>query len=231
MSRRAVYFLVIVIRLVNVGSSALDYRDYRFPCGPEDCSESVTCWTDTSKRPLLNCPTSELASTFVDQLQCDVYGREGVTVLQRRTHNKSSVDINRTLFDYETGFGSDGNFWIGLNRIHRLSSRGRNLLTLDLVTYHGHPFKLYPGFWVDDESSGYTMYASRGLQGAIASRGCVAHWNRPTVDHSRHRTVGKRGVLTSLKVVGGSPVRVITLSLILMVVTIQAGRINYSRRI
>ena len=169
MSRRALYFLVILIIRVNVGSSALDYHDYRFPCGPEDCSESVTCWNDTSKRPLLNCPTSELASTFVGQLQCETIDGNARTVLQRRTHNKSSVDFNRTLFDYETGFGSDGNFWIGLTRIHRLSSRGRNLLTLDLVTYHGHPFKLYPGFWVDDESSGYTMYASRGLQGMWGS--------------------------------------------------------------
>ena len=147
-----------------MGRSAIDYREYRFPCGPEDCSESVTCWNDTSERPLLNCPTSELASTFVDQLQCGVYGREGVTVLQRRTILQPSVDFNRTLFDYETGFGSDGNFWIGLNRIHRLTSRGSNLLTIDIMlAIIGVPQVMpanenYTGFWVDDASNRYTMY-------------------------------------------------------------------------
>ena len=168
MSRRAVYYLVMILR-VNMGPSALDYSDYRFPCGPEDCSESVTCWNDTSKRPLLNCPTSELASTFVDQLQCDFYGREGVTVLQRRTRLQPSVAFNRTLHDYETGFGNDGNFWIGLNRIHRLTSRGRNLLTLELVTiYDQSTDRQYSGFWVDDASSGYTMHVG-GRQGKLGS--------------------------------------------------------------
>ena len=169
MSRRAVYFLVMVLR-VNMGSSALDYRDYRFPCGPEDCSESVTCWNDTSKRPLLNCPTSELASTFVDQLQCGGYGREGATVLQIRTRLQPSVDFNRTFHDYETGFGSDGNFWIGLDRIHRLSSRGRNLLTLELQTLAGHSVhKHYSGFWVDEASTGYTMHVGFSHQGVWGS--------------------------------------------------------------
>ena len=169
MSCRAVHVLVMILRM-NICRSALDYGDYRFPCGPEDCSESVTCWNDTSERPLLNCPTSELASTFVDQLQCETSDGIGRTVLQRRTRNTSSVDFNRMLFDYETGFGSDGNFWIGLNRIHRLSSRGRNLLTLELVTSYGWSTE-YSGFWVDDASSGYTMYTGKSHEGPWGSLG------------------------------------------------------------
>ena len=155
----------MVIMRVNVGRSVPDYRDYRFPCGPEDCSESVTCWNDTSKRPLLNCPTSELASTFVDQLECETIDGIGRTLLQRRTTTKPSVDFNLTLNDYETGFGSDGNFWIGLNRIHRLTSRGRNLLTIDILSFSRrfgvliNQEQIYPGFWVDDASNIYSMYA------------------------------------------------------------------------
>ena len=167
MSRRAVHFLVMVIMRVNMGSSALDYRDYRFPCGPEDCSESVTCWNDSSDYPLLNSPTSELGSTFVGQLECETIDGNGRTLLQRRTHTTPHVDFNMTLRDYETGFGDIDNFWIGLNRIHRLTSKGRTLLTIGYIVwssaYNVHVTKLqmYPGFWVDDESNQYTMYAGQ----------------------------------------------------------------------
>ena len=168
MSRLAVDLLVIMMLRMSMVRSAYDYHDYLFPCGPEDCSESVTCWNDTSERPLLNCPISEkdLSSTFDGQLECQVinryYGRKGLhwgsTVLQRRAYNKPNFNFNRPWHDYETGFGSDDNYWIGLNRIHRLSSRGRNVLTIDVNINAGRPTK-YFGFWVDDASSGYTVYA------------------------------------------------------------------------
>ena len=51
---------------------------------------------------------------------------------------------------------SDDNYWIRLNRIHRLSSRGRNILTIEVNINAGDK---YFGFWVDGASSGYTMYA------------------------------------------------------------------------
>ena len=162
MSGRAVHFLVMVILRVNMVRSAIGYHDYRFPCGPEDCSESITCWNDTSKRPLLNCPTSELSATFVGQLECD----KGDTVLQKRSFQQPSVAFNRTWHDYETGFGSNGNFWIGLKGIHRLSSRGRNLLTIGMININGsRAVERYSGFWVDDASSQYTMHAGLSRRG------------------------------------------------------------------
>ena len=146
---------------VYMGCSALDYHDYRFPCGPEDCSESVTCWNDQSKWSLLNSPKSEtdLSSTFHGQLECETFGSSGgKTVLQRRTYNQPNVDFNRTRDDYEIGFGSKGNFWIGLKRIHRLTSKGRNVLSIGLNnnTFYSESYR---GFWVDDAYNQYTMYA------------------------------------------------------------------------
>ena len=161
------YLLVMVMLRVNMGCSALDYRDnYRFPCGPEDCSESATCWNDSSKWPLLNSPTSEtdLSSTFHGQLECELFGSsKGKTVLQKRGYNQPKVDFNRTLDDYETGFGSKRNFWIGLKRIHRLTSRGRNILSIVLNNNTSYS-EFYHGFWVDDAYNQYTMYVglSRG---------------------------------------------------------------------
>ena len=145
-----------------MGLSALDYRDYRFPCGPEDCSESVTCWNDRSERPLLNYPTSEtnVSSTFDDpfdgQLECETIDGKGKTVLQRRRYNKPFVNFNRPWRDYETGFGSHDNFWIGLKRMNRLSTKGRNLLNITAGNYTSNH---YSGFWVADASSRYTMHA------------------------------------------------------------------------
>ena len=167
MSLLAVYFLVRMVLRVNMGCSALDYRDnYRFPCGPEDCSESATCWNDSSKWPLLNSPTSEtdLSSTFHGQLasgllECETYGSDqGKTILQKRAYDQPNVDFNRTWDDYETGFGSKRNYWIGLKRIHRITSRARNILSIVLNNYTSYS-ESYHGFWVDDASNQYTMYA------------------------------------------------------------------------
>ena len=171
MSLLAVYFLVRMMLRLNMGCSALDYRDYRFPCGPQDCSESVTCWNDTSKRPLLNSPTSELASTSGGRLQCVTSGRKGETVLQKRTYNKPRVDFNRTWDDYETGFGKNRNFWIGLKRIHRLTSRGRNILSIGFNN-NSSLSEYYHSFWVDGASNQYTMYAGRSRGDSLdASKG------------------------------------------------------------
>ena len=141
-----------------MGHSTLDYHEYRFPCGPEDCSESVTCWNDTSKWPLLNSPISErdLSPNFDSQLECETIDGKGKTIFQKRMYNKPSVDFNKDWHEYERGFGSDGNFWIGLNRIHRLSSKGRNILT---ISADNQTSINYSGFWVDDASSRYTMHA------------------------------------------------------------------------
>ena len=141
---------------------ALTYGDYRFPCGPEDCSESVTCWNDIARRPLLNSPKfgTDLSSAFDGHLECEHYGDKGETVLQKRMLYQPSVAFNGTWHDYETGFGSDSNYWIGLKSIHRLSSRGRNLLKVEIIDIYGiSASEQYSGFWVDDASSRYTMYA------------------------------------------------------------------------
>ena len=90
-----------------------------------------------------------------------------MTVLQRRTLHQPSVNFNRTWHDYETGFGNDGNIWIGLKGVHRLSSRGRNLLTIEIIDMHGMTAgEQYAGFWVDDASSHYTMYAGLSHEGS-----------------------------------------------------------------
>ena len=164
MSRLVVACLVMM--RVNTVLSTHDYSEYIFPCGPEDCSESVMCWNDHRPRPLLNSPKSEkgVSSMVDDRLQCEVdparSGDKSETVLLKRRNDTRSVDFNRSWHDYETGFGSDGNFWIGLKRIHRLSSKGRNILTIQV---NNQTSNTYSGFWVDDASTRYTMYVAHGM--------------------------------------------------------------------
>ena len=55
----------------------------------------------------------------------------GWTVFQRR--QDGSVDFYRNWTDYENGFGYlNGEFWLGLSKIHRLSKGGSNILRIDL---------------------------------------------------------------------------------------------------
>ena len=62
--------------------------------------------------------------------------RSGWTVFQRRFNG--SVDFDRDLQEYENGFGkTDGEYWLGLRNIHRLTMNGRWSLLVDLETNTG----------------------------------------------------------------------------------------------
>ena len=63
-------------------------------------------------------------SVFCD-MSLDMDGKKGWIVIQRRVDN--AVDFNRTLSDYEFGFGQlDGNFWLGLGKMKRILDSGKD---------------------------------------------------------------------------------------------------------
>ena len=67
------------------------------------------------------------------QVRCDMEkDGGGWIVFQRRID--ASVDFYRGWNDYKTGFGDpNGNFWLGLERLHRLASPGKGArLRIDL---------------------------------------------------------------------------------------------------
>ena len=58
----------------------------------------------------------------------------GWTVFQRRVD--ASVDFYRGWSDYKSGFGDlNGNFWLGLDQIHRLTKSGQNVLRINLMDF------------------------------------------------------------------------------------------------
>ena len=92
-------------------------------------------------------------------VRCDMEttpGR-GWTVFQRRVDG--SVDFYRKWTDYKNGFGNlTTEFWLGLDKIHRLSSSEQNVLRVDLETFENETaYAVYESFSVGNESDGYRL--------------------------------------------------------------------------
>ena len=96
-------------------------------------------------------------------MRCDMEttpGR-GWTIFQRRVDG--SVDFYRKWTDYKNGFGNLATeFWLGLDKIHRLSSSEQNVLRVDLQTFDNEiAYAVYESFSVGDESDGYRLNFNR----------------------------------------------------------------------
>ena len=83
-----------------------------------------------------------------------------------------SVNFFLNWVDYKNGFGStDGEFWLGNDNIHWLTSDGNNVLKVDLETFGGETAHAeYDGFSIDDESTHYALRFSSYLGSSNASK-------------------------------------------------------------
>ena len=79
------------------------------------------------------------------------------TVFQKRMDG--SVDFYRGWDDYKQGFGNlNDEFWLGLDKIHRLSFSGSYKLRVDLEDLHGNTaFAEYSSFGVSSEGAKYQL--------------------------------------------------------------------------
>ena len=94
------------------------------------------------------------------QVYCDMdTDGGGWTVFQRR--EDGSVDFYRYWTDYQQGFGNlSGEFWLGLDKIHRLTSTTTQL-RVDMQDFEGNSrFAQYSSFSVGDSVSKYTLSVS-----------------------------------------------------------------------
>ena len=85
----------------------------------------------------------------------------GWTIFQRRMDG--SVDFYRDWEDYEKGFGKlDGEFWLGLSKIHRLTKAGAtNSLRVELADFKFNAaYAKFSTFNVDDGTSAYKLTVS-----------------------------------------------------------------------
>ena len=81
----------------------------------------------------------------------------GWTVFQKRIDG--SVDFYRGWADYKKGFGNlSGEFWLGLDKIHRLTNSDTFKLRVDLEDWEGETrFAEYDTFSIGDEASKYRL--------------------------------------------------------------------------
>ena len=96
----------------------------------------------------------------VFQAYCDMTTNGGGwTVFQRRMDG--SVDFYRYWTDYQRGFGNlSGEFWLGLDKIHRLTSTGTEL-RVDLRDFESNSaYAQYSSFSVGDSASKYNLSVS-----------------------------------------------------------------------
>ena len=85
----------------------------------------------------------------------------GWTVFQKRRNG--SVDFFRAWDDYKRGFGNlNGEFWLGLDKIHRLTVSGDYKQRIDLEDIHGKTaFDEYSFFSVTSERAKYQLSLGR----------------------------------------------------------------------
>ena len=87
----------------------------------------------------------------------DTTNGRGWTVFQRRVDG--SVDFYKNWDNYKNGFGNlSGEFWLGLDKIHRLSANGQNELRVDLETFENEAaYAVYKSFTVGNEREAYLL--------------------------------------------------------------------------
>ena len=81
----------------------------------------------------------------------------GWTVFQKRLDG--SVDFYLNWSDYKHGFGNlNGEFWLGLDKIHRLTPDNNNMLHVDLEDFEGNTaYAEYNMFGVISENDKYKL--------------------------------------------------------------------------
>ncbi len=81
----------------------------------------------------------------------------GWTVFQRRVDG--SVDFYRGWKDYKTGFGElNSEFWLGLDKIHRMTSSKSNELRIELEDFSGNTrYALYSDVSIAAEIDKYRL--------------------------------------------------------------------------
>ena len=93
------------------------------------------------------------------QVRCDMAttpGR-GWTIFQRRVDG--SEDFYRNWRDYKDGFGNlTGEYWLGLEKIHRLTASGENVLRVDLESFENETrYATFGTFSIANENDAYTL--------------------------------------------------------------------------
>ncbi|KAM9349961.1 angiopoietin-related protein 3-like [Symphorus nematophorus] len=119
---------------------------------PSDCSELFSRGERVSGVYAVRPSGAEPFMAF-----CDMSKDHGATVIQRR--KDGSVNFDQTWEKYENGFGDfQGEFWLGLRKIHSLAAQGNSVLHIQLEDWkQGRRFIEYR-FYLHGPGSNYTIH-------------------------------------------------------------------------
>jgi len=123
----------------------------------KDCAELYKSGKRSSGVYTINPDGLGALDVFCDQTTAG----GGWTVFQKRMDG--SVDFYRVWADYKRGFGNlNGEFWLGLDKIHRLSSSGKYMFRVDLEDSRGNTvYAEYDSFGVGSEGTKYQLSVGR----------------------------------------------------------------------
>ncbi|CAK8684678.1 unnamed protein product [Clavelina lepadiformis] len=107
-----------------------------------------------------------------------VYCEDRWTIFQRRFDG--SVNFQRTWDEYKIGFGeNEGEFWLGLEAVHRLTRNGKCDLRVELQNFdNSHYWAQYSSFSVDSEADLYRLHVG-GYTGNATDALTSKHNNQP----------------------------------------------------
>ncbi|KAI8515366.1 hypothetical protein Bbelb_061790 [Branchiostoma belcheri] len=114
-----------------------------------------------------------VASRDPFQVYCEMTGRAGWTVIQKRFDG--SVNFGQDWEGYKNGFGDlGGEFWLGNDKIYQITNVRSYRLKIDLENWSSETvFAEYATFYVEDEAAKYRLQV-----GAYSGTAAVQTWRR-----------------------------------------------------
>lgn len=105
---------------------------------------------------------------------CKIIDGAGWTVIQRRQDGREN--FSRDWLDYKNGFGDlQGEFWVGNEKIHLLTTQGDYEMKIDMEEWNGkRHYAEYERFRVSNEHDKYRLHV-RGYHGT-AGDSLTAYW-------------------------------------------------------
>ncbi|XP_068196197.1 angiopoietin-related protein 4 [Antennarius striatus] len=134
----------------SVRSASVEQRDS--PVGmASDCHELFLRGQTTSGVYTIQPTNAEPFKVF-----CEMTADGGWTVIQ--TRQDGSVDFDQLWEAYKKGFGGlNGNFWLGLEKIHSIAKEGGYILKLKLTDWTGDVASVHLPFHLGGEETKYSL--------------------------------------------------------------------------